>query len=255
MEVRMTENVFIEGRLPEIIPLFAGSERCAPSHKFGPAVREHYIIHFVISGKGSFTDCNGTYNLGAGEMFIIKPGDVTVYQADEREPWEYAWLAFAGEGSEQFVNSPSVMNTPEGIDERLHTLVKSDVSAPEMYLSLIYELVYRLLRSNESDTTPTDRLRRIHRYIKYNYMLPISVTDLARKFGFDRSYLYRIFKERYGIGIKAYITRVRMSKAVELLDSGYTVAEVASMVGYDDPFNFSKAFKKHFGQPPSSFKD
>ena len=82
-------------------------------------------------------------------------------------------------------------------------------------------------------------------------MRKITVSSLAESFGFDRSYLYRIFKKRYGIGIKEYIIKVRLEKGKELLKEGFSVKESAHLVGYDDEFNFSKVFKKEYGVAPS----
>ena len=84
-------------------------------------------------------------------------------------------------------------------------------------------------------------------------MLPITVSSIADSFGFDRTYLYRTFKSRYGIGIKEYITSVRMEKSKEFLKSGYTVKESAHMVGFEDEFNFSKVFKARYGVSPSKY--
>ena len=86
--------------------------------------------------------------------------------------------------------------------------------------------------------------------IKFEYMKNVTAGGIAKSFGFDRTYLFRIFKERYGMSIKSYITDVRMSHARELLLSGHRVCDAAYMVGYRDEFNFSKAYKKYFGYPP-----
>ncbi len=248
----LKEITFIERWGTEAVPILAGCEKCAPCHKFGPAVREYYLIHFCLSGTGSFTDSRGTHRVGAGEAFIIREGEVTVYSADENDPWEYAWLGFIGERAERLITAPSVVKLPPRLGERVRELALDDVTAAEPYIAVIYELMYYLFGGRIEDT-PTDRLRRVHRYVRYNYMRELSVVELARTFGFNRSYLYRIFKERYGMGLKEYITRVRMQNAARLLDEGFSVTKTAAMVGYPDPFNFSKAFKDYYGIPPSKY--
>lgn len=79
----------------------------------------------------------------------------------------------------------------------------------------------------------------------------VSIAGLADEFGFERSYLYRIFKQRYGISPKEYLTRIRLEKAKWLLARGHSVAECAYMVGYSDAFSLSKAYKKYYGIAPS----
>ena len=57
-----------------------------------------------------------------------------------------------------------------------------------------------------------------------------------------------------GITPVNYITQVKMKKALEYLyEQNYSVKEVAALVGYTDIYTFSKAFKKIYGIPPSSF--
>ena len=79
----------------------------------------------------------------------------------------------------------------------------------------------------------------------------ISIGGLSTAFGFERSYLYRMFKQRYGISPKEYLTRVRLDKARWLLARGYSVAECAYMVGYSDAFALSKAYKSMYGIAPT----
>ena len=84
--------------------------------------------------------------------------------------------------------------------------------------------------------------------------MKISVENISRTFGFERSYLYRLFKKRYGIGVKEYIIKLRMDKAVELLCQGNSVSSVSELVGYSDEFAFSKAFKGQLGVCPTAYK-
>ncbi len=232
----------------DISPLFFGHECCASLHSFGPYVRDYYLLHFCLAGRGRLEDKYGRHDVSAGEMFVIRPGEVTLYTADRDEPWEYIWLAFKGERAEAFDFGASVITYPEDTVERLSELIDREILSPYAYLGIIYELMHRLFHGSEESP---DRLAMIKRYIKYNYMKPLTVSELSSAFGFERSYMFRMFKRRYGIGVKEYITKVRMERACSFLNEGYSVSETAHMVGYTDAFNFSKAYKKHFGFPPS----
>ena len=242
------EEYIIDAKSTEIVPLFIGREACEPSHSYGPYVRDYYIVHFCLNGHGRLENRHGTFDIGAGQLFVIREGEVTTYTADKNEPWEYIWIAFRS-GGEYFTDGRSVFDTPNGIDDKLLRLLSDESASYEGCVALIYELIYNLFSKGESEGD--EKIRRVRRYIKYNYMKKISVTSLADSFGFERSYLYRIFKKRYGVGIKDYITALRLEKATEFLRSGFTVKESAHLVGYEDEFNFSKAFKKRYGFAPS----
>lgn len=79
---------------------YCGSESCAPGHFFGPAVRAHYLIHFIRNGKGTYLRRDEVHHLSRGDAFLILPGETTKYIADEQDPWDYTWVAFAGTSAE-----------------------------------------------------------------------------------------------------------------------------------------------------------
>ncbi len=233
-------------------PLFVGVEQCEKGHRFGPHVRNHYLIHFCLSGCGVLHDKNGTHRIGTGELFVIRPGEVTIYEADKQTPWEYVWIAFKGSGAAPFDDASSVFPAPDNLHKRVENYIKAGEAAPEIYLSLLYELIYKLFHKSEKNAVKTD-LDAICRYIRYNYMKPLQTSELAALFGFERSYLYRLFKQKTGAGVKEYLTAVRMEKACDFLKNGFGVGETARLVGYADEFNFSRAFKARFGVSPLTF--
>ena len=71
-----------------------GEESCKSNHSYGPAIRNHWLLHFVRSGKGHFDNKRACYELSGGSMFIIRPGEVTYYEADSDDPWHYEWIGF-----------------------------------------------------------------------------------------------------------------------------------------------------------------
>ena len=75
---------------------YCGREQCAPGHFWGPAIRPHYLLHVVLHGKGEFFYQEQKYELSAGDAFLIEPMQTHYYQADKKDPWEYAWVGFDG---------------------------------------------------------------------------------------------------------------------------------------------------------------
>lgn len=249
-EVLMKQIYFSKSENTDIFPIQVGQYQCPSLNTFGPYVRDYHIVHFVLSGKGVLINSRGTHTISAGEMFVIREGELTTYVADKDDPWLYTWIGFSGKRKTLFDDCPDVIKTPGELDMKLSEYVKRGDKSPDIFLSILYELMYNLF-DEDSKETVDDRIRNVHRHLKYNYMEEISIVKLAASYGFERSYLYRIFKRRYGIGPKEYLTRVRMEKAKWLLERGYSVAEAAYMLGYSDAFSFSKAYKNHYGVAPS----
>ena len=76
-----------------------GRSDTMPGHKYGPAVRPYYLIHYILSGSGIFKVDNVTYHLHAGQGFLIVPNCRTTYIADKETPWSYIWYLLIQSGS------------------------------------------------------------------------------------------------------------------------------------------------------------
>jgi AraC family transcriptional regulator, regulatory protein of adaptative response / methylphosphotriester-DNA alkyltransferase methyltransferase len=83
----------------------------------------------------------------------------------------------------------------------------------------------------------------------------LSLDEIARRVASSRRQLQRAYAEIGQTTFRDHLTRVRMEKAAELLTSrGLTVREVANRVGYRQPAQFAKAFRRHLGVAPSDYR-
>ncbi len=234
----------------DIRPLFAGESRCHPKHSYGPAIRNHCIVHFCVSGKGVFKNESGLYEVTAGKAFIINPDELTFYQADEVDPWRYVWIAFSGAICDKIARLSPILNLSDcNVFYEIDKSIKDGILSPEHYLKLLIDLFEFLLPVDQS-SMPGYAIR-AKEYIKLHYMEDISVEQIAASFNIDRRYLLRLFKKEFGITIVNYIVKTRLEVAYDYLREGYPVNRTATMCGYADAYNFSKMFKKYYGYAPS----
>ena len=84
---------------------FCGIHDCEPSHSFGPAIRPNYLLHFVIKGKGNYYLNDNCYEVKENECFLIRPNELTFYQADKDDPWTYVWVGFDGEMAQKYLEA------------------------------------------------------------------------------------------------------------------------------------------------------
>jgi AraC family transcriptional regulator, regulatory protein of adaptative response / methylphosphotriester-DNA alkyltransferase methyltransferase len=88
--------------------------------------------------------------------------------------------------------------------------------------------------------------------IANEFQHPIKIEDVARRLATSPRQLQRVFANVGGLGFRSYLRWVRMSHAAELLaNTDIPVKEIARRVGYGDPSEFSKAFKRTYGVTPS----
>ena len=91
--------------------------------------------------------------------------------------------------------------------------------------------------------------------IEREYASSLELDDVARRLATSRRQLQRSFAEIGGTSFRTYVARVRMQRALDLLRAGtLPVREVANSVGYRQPAQFAKTFRRHHGAPPSSFR-
>ena len=87
----------------ELSFLFCGRRNCHPGEAVGPAVREHYLMHYCLAGRGVYRAQGVSYEIGPGEGFLILPGELSSYQADLEEPWSHIWVGFTGTKTAEYL--------------------------------------------------------------------------------------------------------------------------------------------------------
>lgn len=247
-----------------------GLQRCAAGHTWGPGIRDHYLIHLVLSGKGTFRLEDRTFALQAGAVFLIKPSQLCQYQADEEDPWEYCWVGFNGACANKLVSRLPFSDTmpvhqarnPETLHDILMKLYRSrgmeaqDEAAMVGYLYLFISALMKETREAEprASSSSSQYVLNAIKYIQFNYSHDISIDDVAKSVGVSRSHLYRVFMSNVGKSPIDYLTEYRIGEACNLLrTSNLSIAEVAISVGFFDQFYFSRVFKKSVGVPPSRY--
>ena len=225
-----------------------GYQDCGPLHSFGPAIRNYYLIHYIEKGTGTFKNEHGEYKLKAGDAFLIRPGEVTVYTADAKNPWSYIWIGFTGDMASGFDDIPDTFRPDGSIFTETKTYPVPLIE--ERLASSLFRLYCNLFEKSSSP----DYVNKVIGFINSRYMEEIRIEEIAGSLNLNRKYLSRIFKAKTGTTMQEYLINKRLTEARNLLEKGYNVGEAATLCGYPDTFAFSKAFKTRFGESPKSFK-
>ena len=278
MEKNYKFDVFRSDKNIDLTLFQYGWENCAPLHSYGPAKRNHYLFHFIFGGKGylSSNDSAGQthlYKLEANQGFLICPGQVNTYYADEKTPWEYAWLEFDGVKALEYMEMAGLgwdrpvyhlKKREEGalLKEELMAIVDNPYRSSINQIGHLYLFFDALIRSsvNRKTVVQSGKMRDTYikeaiSFIELNYGRVISVEDIADFCNINRSYLNRLFKESTGKTLQNFLMYYRMNRAAELLKvSELTVNEIGKRCGYQNQLHFSRAFKTIFGLSPMQWK-
>lgn len=268
----MSNNCNLNVDIPQKInhsltPIYSGEEKCAPNHFWGPGVRSEYLIHYVVSGKGVFYCGPNKFTLRQGQIFVIFPRTIVKYQADEKNPWHYVWIAFYGEEAKEVFSHIGIslhapVFTPKNDTKILElfydmpTQRSANLRENLKFSSILYEFMSLLVENKcDAENSKNDYLKTATRYIKAHYYEDITVDQVAAHVGISRKYLFAIFKNTLGISPKDYIIDYRMKRAAEFLKyENLPVGNIAYSVGYKDSLTFSKMFKRKTGLSPTEYR-
>ena len=255
-----------------------GKEQCEPAHSFGPASRNHYLFHFVLSGTGKLMADNAKgetqiYQIKSGQGFMIFPRQITTYIADQHLPWEYVWIEFDGLRAKEIVELAGLsLDNPvyrahskelrEEMKKEMLYMAEHGDESPFHLIGHLYLFIDYMSRSSVSMRLSIEgRVRDFYikealTYIEQNFQNDISVEGIAKSCGLNRSYFGRIFKDAIGKSPKEFIMDYRMVKATELLKlTDLTIGDIGNAVGYPNQLHFSRAFKHTYGMSPREWRN
>lgn len=255
-----------------------GMEQCSPSHSYGPAARNHFLFHYIISGTGTLyaddsTGTTKTYHLKSGEGFLIFPNQITTYIADKELPWEYVWIEFDGLRAKEAMDTAGFSldrpifhtkkrDTSQKMEEELvYIATHSDETIfniiGHLYLFLDYFMRSTVSTVVKGSTKLQDYyIKEAITYIEQNFQNDISVVDIANRLGINRSYFGKIFKQTLKQTPQEFLINYRMIKATELLRlTKMSIGDISKAVGYENQLHFSRAFKKIYNISPREWRN
>ncbi|HEY8422506.1 MAG TPA: AraC family transcriptional regulator [Thermoclostridium sp.] len=250
-----------------------GIEECRPGYAWGPGIRDHFIVHYVLNGTGTFSDGKIQRNLYPGDGFVVFPNCLVTYTADSGNPWTYSWVGFQGLKAEHFLNKAGIYRespfftykTDNKLKDCLSGMISEarlNTSSELMLLGYLYIFLSLLIQNNQKTSPDLTKFVNQEKYVKKvidfiskNYSGKISISEIAFNIGLDRSYLYVIFKKIMKMSPQEFLINYRIERAVNLLhNSNLTIGDISRSVGYEDPLQFSKIFKKVKGMSPNQFR-
>lgn len=241
----------LKQNLQDLNPISVGEAECPPGRKTVMDMRTCSVLHYVRKGRGTLYCKNQAYQIEAGQFFLLMLGESAYTIADKDDPWEYQWIGFTGVRSHDFAQLPPVFSLPEELTSRLFDLRQPEENLGFRLASDLFLLHSKLINASAS---PRDYVQQCIDYIQTSYMHKLSVAQLAKELGIDRSHLSRVFKAKMNMSIQDYILRLRLSEAKRYLKYDYSIKEAAMLCGFNDPPNFTRVFVREEHLTPSQWK-
>jgi len=250
----MKAVIVVDQNYKDYNPMQFGCENCAPGHAYGPAVRTHWLLHYVVHGFGIFVKDGVTHRVKRGDIFVIPPYEETYYEADQKNPWHYIWIGFTGQGEVPVQLKEPVIHCPAAgvVFEDMLRCDKLENGRSAFLTAKVWELFSILMEGTDADVNQMDlALSCLHS----EYANGITIQQVAERLNMNRSYFSELFKERMGMSPQKYLIQLRLEKAAELLTVYEEPPTTAALsVGYPDIYHFSKIFKQYYGVSPRQYQ-
>lgn len=248
-----------------------------PKAKFHYRKRQHgadqHILIYCMNGKGTVTIKKSEYQLEPGDVSIIPKQTEHYYYADEKEPWTIYWVHFNGsaadeivaymqalwEGHKRFVHyNEERMDIFNTIYEQLERGygIESMVYADMCFYNFLGTFLHTEHADNIRTSSEGDPVYQLIDYMKKNISTMCTLQQMAEEVNLSPSHLSFIFKKRTGYPPIEYFNHLKAQQACQyLMFTTLRVKEIASMLGMDDPYYFSRFFTKLMGVSPNMYRE
>lgn len=235
---------------------------------------EDWLLIHTNSGAGQYRTRLGSFVASEGMAVLYAPGDMQDYRTSPAaDHWDLTWAHFRPRPNwDAWLQWPRHENGLRYLclkgDEnhglfqaallRMWEFSRSSLPGSVDFASNALEealLWTYVVASRLKKTAPDERVREAADYLSAHLAEPFHLSHLAARCGLSVSRLSHLFKEQIGISPQQFLERQRMQHACHLLRlTRLSISEVASHVGYEDPFYFSKRFHRGIGQSPLRFR-
>jgi AraC-like DNA-binding protein len=247
-----------------------------------PSARYHFrqrpqgcetaILIYCSAGSGFYSiDGSRRETLRAKQLIIIPPHTPHVYGASEESPWSIYWAHFKGDLVDPYymmLKKRSPIAIPDVFGEKLRemfrqcfTLLKTPFQTEEyFYLCQMAGTMIALVLCAERNAMlylhpGSKKIEKALSCMEKHLHDIISLNELAREAGCSRSHLNYLFRKAFGYSPIAYFLRTKMQSASrDLYFSALPVIDIAMSYGIEDPYYFSRLFKKIMGVSPLNYR-
>jgi AraC-like DNA-binding protein len=247
-----------------------GRELCGSAYGIDRDGFRYLSVEYVDSGAGSVSLGGRSFPLRPGSLFRYGPGLPHRISADDGPPMVKYFVDFVGTAAGGLLRSgpwseprPLCVAEParvRALFDELQRLGQRPTAHTARLCALLLEQIL-LLAADEAlpeevgESAAWDTYQRCRRHIESQCLGISSLAEVAEACAVSEAHLCRLFHRHGAVSPYRLLVRLKMARAAALLlDRGLLVKEVGQQLGYDDPYHFSKVFKRVYGLSPEAFR-
>ncbi len=233
-----------------------------------------YILIYCAEGEGWYELDSQRNKVSANQVFILPKNKTHAYGSNHKNPWTIYWIHFDGQAASCFaadLNKPLLISPQNDsrieerfklFDEIFATLrngysknnLEYSTTALFHFLGSIKSLTSYRNCTHCSDQQKDIADEAIH-FMRENIRKRLTLKEIADYLGISSSHLSAIFNKKTGYSPLNYLSHLKIQEACHYLDfSDMKINQISLIIGFDDPFYFSRLFSKVMGVSPSDYR-
>ena len=230
------------------------------------------FLFYCVDGQGWFQIGKQRYEVGPNEFFILPQHVEHSYGSNPDDPWSIYWVHFGGESLPEFNEVQEIQKhfKPVGVKSdgeiiaifsRIYKTLELGYSIDNLLfanMSLSHFLtlfIYNARYFSASATGKLDCVDSAIHYMQERINDNISLQELSSQYNYSVSRFSNLFRQKTGYAPIDYFLQMKMQKACQQLNfSNRPIKDIAFGLGFDDPYYFSKRFRKNIGMSPKKYR-
>lgn len=252
-----------------LYPVAMGYYPDAHGHRMQRQRLDNYLLIYCIGGKGTLMSDDKHYRIASGDLILLPRDHAHAYKADSKDPWTIYWLHFDGRLADMFYEHTQMISRRINISvqprmvrvfDGLADLRRSGHQMAEFIqgchqLQALLSYIALLTRQQLPRSGKTLNLEQLRALMQEHIHSHLDLDSLAAEANVSRYHFAKKFKALTGSAPIQYFINMKMQRACYLLDSSrQSIKEVATSLGYDDVYYFSRLFKKTIGLSPTQYR-
>lgn len=234
---------------------------------------QQHILIYCVQGEGWYEIQGERHSIKANQAILLPAHVPHQYGADICKPWTIYWLHFAGDNAGIFQNYlcqeshylpldlPPDSKRIALFEDIFHHLTMADNLDHLVYANSCFYHFLATLRAPVYKRPTGEAIQEVDAvdlaitFMKAHLDRNLSLQELAGQAGMSASYFSALFKKKTQKSPVNFFTCLRMQKACELLEgSRLKVKDIAHLVGFHDPYHFTRVFTQVTGHAPKKFR-
>ena len=228
------------------------------------------ILIYCAEGGGWFTVDGRPRRLNSGSVLIIPANTAHSYGTTKKRPWTIYWVHFTGKRVKDYLTILDVTHRNPILHlhdmgevlhhfESLYALLSNGYASANLVAlstslaNFLGQIAIHRRTPGTANPTTIDQVQRTIPFMRQHLTSDVTIRELAKVASLSIPHYSAMFKNLTGCSPKAFYLQLKMQKALRILETtNASVKDVAAHLGLQDPYYFSRLFKKIIGKTPSA---